>query len=82
MPQDLCALGRLSIDRIAETQQALFEAHLNGTPPPLSQASPLPVSEALEHIVQRCMAKDPSERYGSTQALLEALAEATTEPGV
>jgi eukaryotic-like serine/threonine-protein kinase len=72
--------GRLPF--IAETQQALFEAHLNGTPPPLSQASPLPVSEALEHIVQRCMAKDPSERYGSTQALLEALAEATTEPGV
>jgi eukaryotic-like serine/threonine-protein kinase len=61
----------------ADTQQGLFEAHLSGAPLPLSQASPQPVPETLELIVQRCMAKEPSERYSSTQALLEALSEIT-----
>jgi serine/threonine-protein kinase len=65
--------GRLPF--IAESQQALFEAHLSCAPPALSQVSPLPVSEALERIIQRCMAKEPNERYSSTQALLEALSE-------
>jgi hypothetical protein len=32
-----------------------------------------PIPPALERVVQRCMAKDPAERYPSTHALLVAL---------
>ncbi len=60
-----------------EARPALFLAHLESAPPSLSLASPEPVSPALERIVQRCMAKDPSERYTSTQALLDELLSVT-----
>jgi hypothetical protein len=56
------------------THIGLLAAHLNSQPPPLSLACEAPVPPLLEQIVQRCMAKNPDDRYPSTQALLEALA--------
>jgi len=53
---------------------ALFDAHLNRAAPRLSLAAPQPIPAALERIVHCCMAKNPSERYLSTQALLDDLA--------
>jgi hypothetical protein len=58
-----------------QTQLGLLTARLESDPPRLSEASRLPVSPLLERIIERCMAKQPSERYASTHALLEALAE-------
>jgi tRNA A-37 threonylcarbamoyl transferase component Bud32 len=52
---------------------ALFAAHLHRTPERMSAVSTRPIHPALEGIVQRCMAKDPEDRYASTQALLEEL---------
>jgi serine/threonine-protein kinase len=56
------------------TQIGLLAAHLNSQPTPLSLACEGPVPPLLEQIVQRCLAKNPDDRYPSTRALLEALA--------
>jgi eukaryotic-like serine/threonine-protein kinase len=56
------------------TQIGLLAAHLNSQPPLLSLACEGPVPSLLEQIVQRCLAKNPDDRYPSTRALLEALA--------
>jgi len=55
------------------THMGLLAAHLNSQPTPLSLACETPVPPPLEQIVQRCMAKNPDDRYPSTQALLDAL---------
>ncbi len=55
------------------TQIGLFAAHIKSEPPSLSATSPLPIARSVEQVVQRCMAKDPSQRYQSTHAALEAL---------
>jgi serine/threonine-protein kinase len=52
---------------------ALFAAHLERAPEPISLLSPTPIPPHLERAVQCCMAKDPAERYPSAQALLQAL---------
>jgi serine/threonine-protein kinase len=64
-----------SLPFASEDRQGLFEAHLSSSPPPVSRVAPEPVPDALERVIQRCMAKDPVERYHSTQAVLEALQE-------
>jgi serine/threonine-protein kinase len=64
---------------VQDNRLALFDAHLNHLPPSLSAASPHSIPAALERIVQRCMAKNPNERYPSTQALLHELLSVTTE---
>jgi serine/threonine-protein kinase len=56
-----------------DNQLSLFEAHLSREPEPLDRVSPRPVPGAMQRLVERCMAKAPGERYGSTQELLEAL---------
>jgi eukaryotic-like serine/threonine-protein kinase len=48
----------------AETLVAI----LREDPPPLSSAEP-PVPAAVRRIVERCLAKDPHDRYGSTRDL-------------
>jgi eukaryotic-like serine/threonine-protein kinase len=52
---------------------ALFAAHVSRPLKPLSSISSRPIPLALEHVVQCCMAKDPADRFASTQRLLEAL---------
>jgi eukaryotic-like serine/threonine-protein kinase len=62
-----------------EDPQAVFFAHLNKPPPLVSELSPAPVPAALEQLIQRCMAKDPRDRFASTQALLDELAQLSAE---
>ena len=56
------------------TSAGVLAAHLNSPPPPLSAIRGQDLPAELEHIVARCMAKRPDERYLSTQAVLDALA--------
>jgi len=56
-----------------EEPMALFAAHVSRPARPISSLAPQPVAPELERVVERCMAKDPADRYASTQALLEAL---------
>jgi serine/threonine-protein kinase len=51
---------------------ALLAAHVSRPLRPMSVVSPVLVPVALERVVQRCMAKDPADRYASTRALLES----------
>ena len=65
------ATGRRAFERPtdAQTLSAIIEAE----PPPLLEAAPkLPASVA--GIVERCLAKDPEDRYGSTKDLARDLA--------
>jgi serine/threonine-protein kinase len=57
---------------------ALLVQHLNTAPPPLRQLAPdLEVSEALEAVVFRALAKDPDERFASATDMRDALRAAT-----
>jgi serine/threonine-protein kinase len=56
-----------------ENAVALFAAHVNRPLVPLSERSPRPLPPALVSIVERCLAKEPGQRFPSTQALLAAL---------
>jgi len=53
------ATGRKAFDR--KSQASLIAAILDSTPPPISTLRPAP--RALDHIVERCLAKDPEERW-------------------
>jgi serine/threonine-protein kinase len=63
-----------------EDTMALFAAHVRRPLGPMSSVS-TPIPPAYERVVQRCMAKDPAERYASTRAVLEALASVAHESG-
>ncbi|MDH5671376.1 MAG: protein kinase [Myxococcales bacterium] len=67
--------GDSAIDVIAQ--------HLSAAPtPPSAHARKGWVSEQLDNLVLRALAKDPAERFGSAQELLEALEGATSKPRV
>jgi len=63
----------------AETPIATMAKILESDPAPLSQRSHGPSS--LDRIVERCLPKNPDQRYSSTPALLEDLKRARTEMG-
>ena len=63
----------------AETPVASMAKILESEPAPLSQLSHGPSS--LDRIVERCLPKDPEQRYSSTPTLLEDLERARTEMG-
>jgi serine/threonine-protein kinase len=58
---------------IDDNQSALFESHVSREPEPLDSVCSRPVPVGMLHVVARCMAKDPADRYHSTYELLEAL---------
>ncbi len=65
------ATGRRAFDRPTEAQT--LSAIIEAEPPPLLEAAPkLPAGVA--GIVERCLAKDPEDRYGSTKDLARDLA--------
>jgi serine/threonine-protein kinase len=66
------ATGKLPFSE--QTQMGVLAARLMTEPPRLSEATPGPIPALLEAIVLRCMATDPTARYGSVQELLDALA--------
>jgi serine/threonine-protein kinase len=65
------ASGRLPFGDAEST--TLFAAHLTRTPEPIASIALHPMPEPLVHAIERCMAKNPDERYPSTHALLDAL---------
>src|SRR6202020_2832153 len=56
-------------------ENAVMVAHVTRTPPPLTGAPP-----ALAAIIDRCLAKLPSDRPATGEALADALANALTAP--
>jgi hypothetical protein len=62
--------GRPAFD--ASSRAGLIGAVLMAEPPPMQQLEPQ-VPPLLEHIVRRCLAKDPEERFQSVRDLLAAL---------
>ena len=56
-----------------EDSLALFAAHVNRPLERVSSIAKSPIPAALERAIERCMAKNPADRFGSTHALLEAL---------
>jgi serine/threonine-protein kinase len=80
---DVYALGVLMFEML--TGKAPFDrptsvntlmAHLHEPVPALSQVYAAVQAHPVEHVVRRCLAKDPAERYPSMNDLLPALREA------
>ena len=55
-----------------KTVVEILAHHLHSTPPPPSQRRPVP--DDLERVILSCLAKDPSDRPQSAEALSESLA--------
>jgi len=66
--------GRLPFD--AAEVPALLAMHITKLPPPLASVAP-GVPGKLAQAVDRCLAKDPAERFQTGEALAEAVAETT-----
>lgn len=63
------------------TQQAQMLARLRGMPTPLRQLRPeLGLPAAVEHVIERALARDPADRYPGTVAFADALAAAARQP--
>jgi serine/threonine-protein kinase len=62
----------------AASQAALIAAILNQSPPPISRIQPRS-PRALDDIVQRCLAKDPDERWQTAADLAFALRRTTPD---
>lgn len=57
-----------------ETFMAVLAAHLNDTPPPLTQVAPnIAISAELQGVIMRALAKKPEERFQSMAELAQAL---------
>jgi len=64
----------------AATQNAILEMHLHAAPlPPSARRAELKHLPGFENLILRCLAKDPTDRFESAEALLEALADAVAE---
>ena len=64
------ATGRRAFD--GKTKTSLIAAIVSVEPPPLSQIQPL-TPPALEHVIRKCLAKDPEERWQSAHDIAEEL---------
>jgi Tol biopolymer transport system component/predicted Ser/Thr protein kinase len=76
------ATGRKAFD--GKNKTSLIAAIVSSEPPPLSQVLPL-TPPALEHLIQKCLAKDPADRWQSAHDVAEQLrwiAHAGSQAGV
>jgi Tol biopolymer transport system component len=64
------ATGRKAFE--GESKASLSAAILTHEPPPITRSQPL-TPHALERVVQRCLAKDPEERWQSARDLTQEL---------
>ena len=62
-----------------DSMQQVINAHLNAPPPRASAANPR-ISPALDAVIERGMAKEPDDRYGSAGALARAAQRALSAP--
>jgi serine/threonine protein kinase/class 3 adenylate cyclase len=76
---DVYALGATLFHLLAgrppfmgDTPIAVISAHLNEAPPAIKSLAPN-VSEALGQVIEKCLAKNPDERYPSAAPLLDDL---------
>ena len=76
---DIWSLGIVLYEMLAgrspfasDYEQAMVYQILNDDPAPLRQSRP-EVSAELESVIQRCLAKDPSDRFGTMRELEGAL---------
>jgi Tol biopolymer transport system component len=86
---DIFAFGAIVYEMLAgqkafpaKTQASLIGAILKDDPPPVSTVQPL-APPLLDHIVRRCLAKDPDERWQTASDVMRELkwvAEATPGP--
>ena len=88
---DIFALGALLYEMATgnrafqgKTRTSLIAAIVSADPPALSQVQPL-TPPALEHVIKKCLAKDPDERWQSAHdvaAELRWISEAGSQAGV
>ncbi len=64
------ATARRAFD--GKTKTSLIAAIVSSEPPPLSQVQPL-TPAALEHVIRKCLAKDPEERWQSAHDIASEL---------
>jgi eukaryotic-like serine/threonine-protein kinase len=76
---DIFALGALLYEMATgkrafegKTRTSLIAAIVSGRPTPVSQIQPL-APPALEHVIERCLEKDPADRWQSTHDVAEEL---------
>ncbi len=64
--------GKVPFDR--PTSVNILMAHVGEPPPPMREVNPnLVCSPAFEELVMRCIAKNPAERWGSMNDVLQAI---------
>src|SRR6059036_1882774 len=64
------ATGRRAFE--GKTKTSLIAAIVSGRPTPVSQLQPL-TPRALEHVIERCLEKDPGDRWQSAHDVAEEL---------
>ncbi len=64
------ATGRRAFD--GKTRTSLIAAIVSSQPPPISRIQPL-TPPALDHVIQRCLEKDPGDRWQSAKDIAEEL---------
>ena len=65
-------IGRVPFD--AENPLDILLMHVRQAPMPISQAAPQQrIPQVLEHLVMRCLEKQPAQRYATMQELIEGL---------
>ena len=76
---DIFALGALIYEMATgrrafegKTRTSLIAAIVSGQPTPVSQIQPL-TPPALEHVIERCLEKDPADRWQSAHDVAEEL---------
>ncbi|MGH7720928.1 MAG: serine/threonine-protein kinase, partial [Gemmatimonadaceae bacterium] len=71
--------GRLPFE--GQSQQEIMIARLRGEPVPLRKMRPeLAFSAAVEHVLEKCLARDADKRYQTAPEFAAALAAAATDP--
>ena len=84
---DLYALGCVAFWMLTgrtvfegDSMGAMLMAHVKRDPDPPSQHAPYAISNALDRVVLRCLAKDPADRFATAQDLATALNEVGGPP--
>jgi len=81
-PSDIYSLGAILYHGLtgrppfdSDSKFVLLASHINVEPPKIRELQPeTPASDALIAVVERCLQKEPEARFGSMEALAEALA--------